>query len=204
VFNHRPNLIACGGLGAAPQQIVDAPYFVMPLTSPVMSADIRRIKPTDWQMLRELRLASLLDAPEAFGQTHDNALAIPDAEWQQIARVSASGNTRTWLIASVDGADAGLVQARKRAPDDCLIFSMWVAPGARRTGIGHVLIDAVADWAAGWGARRLVLWVFGANDGAHRFYEAIGFKVIPDGPDAESGKSFGAFALERPIPLDAS
>src|SRR5436190_2193874 len=123
-----------------------------------MSVVVRRIKPTEWPTLRELRLASLLDAPEAFGQTHENALAIPDAEWQQISRASASGNTRTWLIASVDGVDVGLVQARKRAPDDCLVFSMWVAPEARRSGVCQVLIDAVAEWGAGWGARRIVLW----------------------------------------------
>ncbi len=151
-------------------------------------------------MLRELRLASLLDAPDAFGQTHANALEIPDGEWQQVARSSASGDARLWLICRDGGADVGLVQARRRAPDDCLVFSMWVAPGARRSGVGRLLIDSVAEWASGWGARRLVLWVFGANDGAHHFYNSIGFSVVPDGPDAESGKSFGAFAMERPIP----
>jgi GNAT superfamily N-acetyltransferase len=165
-----------------------------------MTAVVRRINQQEWPVLRDLRLQSLLDAPEAFGQTHENALAIPDEDWQQVVRASSSGNTRTWLIASLDGADVGLVQARRRAPDDCLIFSMWVAPQARRSGVGQKLIDAVADWAPGWEARRLVLWVFGANDGAHRFYERIGFTVLPDGPDAESGKSFGAFAMERPVP----
>ena len=164
-----------------------------------MEPTIRRIKPDEWGILRELRLASLLDAPEAFGQSHANALDIPDGEWQQIARSSAAGDARIWLIAREEDADVGLVQARRRAPTDCLVFSMWVAPGARRSGVGRLLIDSVAEWATGWGARRLVLWVFGANDGAHRFYDRIGFSVVPDGPDAESGKSFGAFAMERVI-----
>jgi len=164
-----------------------------------MGVVVRRIKPAEWPVLRDLRLQSLADAPEAFGQTHEHAAAIPDAEWQQIARASASGNTRVWLIASVDGEDRGLVQARRRAPDDCLVFSMWVAPAARRTGVGAILIDSLAVWAAGWRARRLVLWVFGANEGAQRFYERIGFSLIPDGPDAESGQSYGAFAMERAV-----
>ena len=34
---------------------------------------------------------------------------------------------------------------------------MWVAPEARRSGVCQVLIDAVAEWGAGWGARRIVL-----------------------------------------------
>ena len=110
-----------------------------------MEPTIRRIQPDDWHVLRELRLASLLDAPEAFGQTHANALTIPDEEWQQIARASAGGDARIWLISSLDGNDAGLVQARRRPPADCLVFSMWVAPSARRSGVGRLLIDGVAD-----------------------------------------------------------
>jgi GNAT superfamily N-acetyltransferase len=164
-----------------------------------MSVEVRRITADDWQLLRAHRLASLRDDPQAFGQTHENALAIADSEWQQMARGGATGEARIWLLAALDGQDAGLVQARRRPPDDCLVFSMWVAPIARRNGVGRMLIDAVADWARPWGARRIVLWVYGANDAAHRFYDSIGFGVVPDGPDAESGREFGAFAMERPI-----
>lgn len=167
-----------------------------------MGATISRIRAEDWSRLRELRLASLRDAPEAFGQTHENALLTPDDEWRHICRASSSGDSRIWLIAADDGADVGLVQARRRPPYDCLIFSMWVAPGARRSGLGSSLIDTAAGWAAKWGARRLVLWVTGVNEGAHRFYERIGFTIIADGPDAESGATFGAFAMERPIPSE--
>ena len=165
-----------------------------------MEPTIRRITPDDWRILRELRLASLLDAPEAFGQSHTNALEMAESEWRQIARSSAAGDGRIWLIATDGAADVGLVQARRRAPADCMVFSMWVAPGARRRGVGALLIESVVEWAHTWGAQRLVLWVFGANEGAHQFYDRIGFQVIPDGPDAESGKSFGAFAMERLIP----
>ena len=167
-----------------------------------MGTVIRRIKASDWQLLRELRLASLLDAPEAFGQTHANAVAIPDDEWQQIARAASSGESRTWLIAFDDHDDpAGLVQARRRVPDDCLIFSMWVAPQARRSGVGRLLIDSGSRMGSQLGRAPLVLWVTATNEGAHRFYDSIGFTVIRDGPDAESGATFGAFALHRPIPL---
>ena len=165
-----------------------------------MGTSIRRITADDWPLLRELRLASLRDAPEAFGQTHATAEAISDDEWQQTARASATGDSRIWLLATDADRAEGLVQARRRTPDDCLIFSMWVAPGARRTGVGRLLIDSAADWASKWGARRMVLWVTGVNEGAHRFYERIGFTVMTEGPDAESGATFGAFAMERPIP----
>ena len=165
--------------------------------------EIRRITPEYWGLLREMRLASLMDAPEAFGQRHEVAAAEPESEWRSAARASSSGDRRAWFIARADlGAttrDVGLVQARHRPPNDCLLFSMWVAPAARRSGAGRQLVNAVATWAAGWGAKRVVLWVFGANEGALRFYERLGFKVVPEGADAESGRSFGALAMELPI-----
>lgn len=165
-----------------------------------VSVNIRRITPDEWPLLRELRLASLQDAPDAFGQTYENALREPDVEWQNAARASAAGDRRTWLIASDEaGSDVGLVQARRRPPHDCMVFSMWVAPAARRTGTGRALLDAVEAWARAWGAQRIVLWVFGANESAQRFYERIGFVVLSDGPDVESGRSYGALAMERLI-----
>jgi GNAT superfamily N-acetyltransferase len=169
-----------------------------------MSAlEIRRITPADWALLREMRLASLLDAPEAFGQRYENAASEPESEWRSAARASSTGDRRAWFIAragvGADARDVGLVQARRRPPEDCLLFSMWVAPVARRSGAGRLLVNAVAAWAAGWGGKRVVLWVFGANEGAMRFYERLGFKIVADGPDAESGRSFGAFAMELPI-----
>jgi GNAT superfamily N-acetyltransferase len=161
--------------------------------------EVRRIQPADWRLLREMRLASLQDAPEAFGQRYENAASEPESEWRSAARASSTGDRRAWFIARAGEVDAGLVQARRRPPADCLVFSMWVAPPGRGGGVGRALISAVADWARGWGGARIVLWVFGANEGAFRFYERLGFRVLAEGPDAESGRSFGAFAMELPL-----
>jgi GNAT superfamily N-acetyltransferase len=65
--------------------------------------------------------------------------------------------------------------------------------------VGTALVDAVRDWANGWGAERIVLWVFGANESAMRFYQRIGFTLVSAGPDAESGHAFGALAMQCPI-----
>ena len=161
---------------------------------------MRRITPDEWDLLRELRLRSLSDAPDAFGQRYDVAASEPVGEWQAAARASAAGDRRAWFICRADdGTPVGLVQARRRPPSDCLLFSMWVAPEARRTGAGRALVDAVRDWARGWGADKVVLWVFGANEGAMRFYERISFQVVPEGADAESGRAFGALAMVSPV-----
>jgi GNAT superfamily N-acetyltransferase len=166
-----------------------------------MAVDVRRIKADEWMLLRDLRLRSLQDAPEAFGQRYDEAAKLTDDDWRTNARASASGTRRIWFVGrdSISGEPVGVVQGRRRPPADCLLFSMWVAPEGRRAGAGRTLVDAVQDWAAGWGAERVVLWVLGENESALRFYLKIGFRVLEEGPDVESGRSYGAFALERVI-----
>jgi GNAT superfamily N-acetyltransferase len=163
-----------------------------------VEVSIDRIKPGEWKLLRDIRLRSLEDSPEAFGQRLDEALAMADNEWRSIARTSAAGNRRIWLLARNEtGEPIGVVQARRRSPGDCLLFSMWVAPDARRLGVGRLLVDAIQDWGESWGAERVVLWVLAANEPALRFYERLGFSLLNEGADAESGRHYGAFAMER-------
>jgi ribosomal protein S18 acetylase RimI-like enzyme len=184
-----------------------------------VAISIRRITPDDWQLLRDIRLASLADSPHAFGARYDEASSYADQEWRDTARASASGDSRAWFIADDDSMAAGddsvaadddsvaaddekavgLVQARRRQPADCLLFSMWVAPEARRLGAGRLLVDAVDAWGAAWGAQKIVLWVIAGNEPAQRFYERLGFRVVTDGPDAASGGAHDAFAMERPL-----
>ncbi len=165
-----------------------------------MTVSIRRITPAEWSALRDVRLRSLADSPDAFGQSYDAAAAMPDEEWQSIARASSRGDRRTWFLARNELAETvGVVQARRRPPSDCLLFSMWVAPAVRREGVGAALVDNVSEWGRSWGGERVILWVIGTNESAYRFYERLGFHVVSEGPDAESGHAYGALAMERPI-----
>ena len=52
---------------------------------------------------------------------------------------------------------------------------MWVAPQARRAGVGRALIDAVVAWAAEIGAPSIRLDVADNNVDARHLYEASGF-----------------------------
>lgn len=174
-----------------------------------MAISIERISAAQGEALRDVRLRALREAPYAFGTRYEDALNEPPGDWTAVARASARGNSRAYFLALERDPDGqvttvGMVQARRRPPTDCLLFSMWVAPEVRRLGVGRALVQAVADWGAAWGARRVVLWVTSVNDGAQRFYERIGFSLLERGPEAESGRSYDALALERPIGTDSS
>ena len=162
-----------------------------------MALAVRRIEATDWPTLRSLRLAALADSPQAFGQRLSEALQQAAEDWQAIARASSAGDRRTWFLAWDEGEPIGMVQARRRPPADCMLFSMWVAPSARRGGTGRALVDEVARWGAAWGASRIVLWVVAGNQPALDFYRRLGFEQLIDGPDVESGADYDALALER-------
>jgi GNAT superfamily N-acetyltransferase len=165
---------------------------------------VRRIGPLEGATLRDLRLRSLRDAPEAFGQNVVDAAARDDQDWQQQARQASYGDRRAWFIAEDEAHHRfGLVQGRRRPPSDLLIFSMWVDPAQRRSGVGRQLIDGLEEWSRTWGATHSVLWVFGTNEPAIRFYRRLGFEVEPDSADADSGRTYGALAMSRPVRPDA-
>ena len=53
---------------------------------------------------------------------------------------------------------------------------MWVAPEARRKGVGGALVDAVIEWARSAGVKRLLLDVADNNAPAIALYIQKGFQ----------------------------
>ena len=153
-------------------------------------------------LLRSLRLRSLADAPDAFGQSFWEARDRPPADWEAEARRSSQGDAHAWFVARVGDADVGTILGRRRRPDTLLVFSMWVDPDHRGLGIGRRLVAEVEAWGVSWGATNILLWVFAENEGAVRFYERLGFRTEPAGPDAEAGATHEALAMRRPIPRE--
>nr|WP_254451033.1 GNAT family N-acetyltransferase [Aeromicrobium stalagmiti] len=84
------------------------------------------------------------------------------------------------FVAYDDGVPVGMAAGDVEG-DRVALISMWVAPEARRQGIGRGLIAAVVRWAAG---RELSLRVIDGNTPAITAYEAAGF-VLQDGVDHE-------------------
>jgi GNAT superfamily N-acetyltransferase len=82
------------------------------------------------------------------------------------------------FVAVKGDRDVGMVRCShdESAEETAWLISMWVAPEARRAGVGGALVDAVIDWARSNGVRRLLLDVADHNAAAIALYARKGFK----------------------------
>ena len=146
---------------------------------------VRRITAADAALLRQVRLAALHDAPEAFASTYAAEAAMAEGDWALRASGGASGADRFTGLA-FDGDDCvGLVGGFRNEHDghhaDIDLVSMWVAPSHRGSGVAEQLVDAVLEWARDDARAQVVgLWVTRGNDRAQRFYERLGFVETGD------------------------
>jgi GNAT superfamily N-acetyltransferase len=141
---------------------------------------VRQLAREEWSLLRDLRLAALVDAPDQFGETSLMALQRSVEEWTALTSSDTSGSASDTHIAEVDGAAVGMAFAIQDRTDAATgrIGGMWVAPDARGHGIGMALVRAVIDWSRSRGMQRVRLWVV-PSTAADELYRRAQF--IPTG-----------------------
>jgi GNAT superfamily N-acetyltransferase len=134
--------------------------------------EIRALSSDDWQDIRDVRLRSLIDAPEAFTSTFGRESTYDEAKWRDLAV------TGRWFVADDEGlvGVAVGVDGWSGDPTRRELVGMWVAPSHRRSGIGKKLLDQVKAWAVSEGATTLSLGVREGNEGALTAYLSMGMR----------------------------
>jgi len=98
-----------------------------------------------------------------------------------VERIIEEPSSEYLLGASSRGAEpAGVVQLRYRwsvwrDAEDCELEDLFVAPAARRAGLGRALVGAAIDRARARGCRRIALDTAERNEGAVALYRSFGF-----------------------------
>ena len=136
--------------------------------------EVRRIRASEWRLLRSLRLEALQDSPLSYGSTHGREVQRSDREWRERAAAGGAGEGEVAFVAIADGRWVGMARGHLDAPIAHLI-AVYVTPEWRRRGIGRAVSVAVVGWARERRASTVVLSVSDWNDGARRVYESIGF-----------------------------
>jgi len=161
---------------------------------------IRPVRADEWRRWRETRLRMLRDDADFFATRYDDMVREPDRTWRDWVADAAGGDQKTLLVAEEDGRWLGVVGAFARVnPLEVQLISMWVDPEARGRGVAGDLIRAVARWALGRGATRVVLFVQEANEPAQQLYARAGFRPTGDRTPASAGRSAFKLVLAAPV-----
>ncbi len=136
---------------------------------------IRRLLAADAAAFRAIRLRALKDHPEAFAAAWEDEVQKPLAWFETIL-------DQGFLVGAEGGAGALLGMAGLDIPTGAkkrhkgTLWSMYVAPEARRAGLGERLIAAVIMEATGR-VEQLDLAAASGNDAAMALYRRMGFEV---------------------------
>jgi dihydropteroate synthase len=136
-----------------------------------MALVIRPARPDEWPAWRDLRLRALADSPDAFGETLGS---VQGRDWPAL---TAARPDDVALIAFRDDIPVGMCAVHTK-PLVAKIFSMWVAPEARRARVGDQLLAHAIGIARIRGVAEVRLNVTDPQVAARRLYQRHGFVSI--------------------------
>jgi ribosomal protein S18 acetylase RimI-like enzyme len=156
------------------------------MAAPAASVTIRRLRTVDAPAYRALRLAGLREAPSAFGSSFEEERDLPLSVFE--ARLADAADAG-FFGAFDRGELVGIVGLGRESRAKLLhrgnLFSVMVAPQARRRGVARALVlEALALARSAPGMRQLTLCVNAGNAGAIALYGSLGFEAFGREPDA--------------------
>jgi RimJ/RimL family protein N-acetyltransferase len=140
---------------------------------------LRTLQQADTPAFRTLRLRALEESPSAFGADLQDERAM--ALGAMAARIAPGDNDGSGVLGAFDGDDLVAVAGLHRQHGAknrhiAFIWSVYVAPGYRGTGLGRRLLQRTIDLAREIdGLRRVNLTVNASNAAAFDLYRSLGF-----------------------------
>lgn len=182
----------------------------------VSTESVRPILATEWQAVRDLRLAALQDeiAHLAFLETHAEALARPESCWRerassasinagtqatarQFVAVTEGGHFVGTAVALLERVGAADVFGWEIARPAAQLVGVYVKPSHRGRGLIERLTQACSTWISGRGLTSVRLFVHSDNGRAQHVYERLGFTFTgmsvegPQGTELEMEHEIG-------------
>lgn len=140
---------------------------------------LRVLLSADAAAFQTLRLQGLLECPTAFASSHEEEVDRPIAA---VADDLAPRADRAVLGAFERGCLVGVVgmqrEAFRKLAHKAMLWGMFVAPDARRSGVGRQLLASALDHAQRLGVSRVTLCVNANNVAALALYRSLGFEAF--------------------------
>lgn len=149
---------------------------------------VRRIQLGEIELYKQIRLASLKDAPYAFETTYESAVQRSDETWRERAESGAQGNDgATFLVFSDDRPIGMAALFRSQGQMDLgELMQVWVSPDYRGSRVAWDLMDAIFRWAKEHNFRRIIAGVTNVNPRAIAFYARYGFSRMAESTQDDS------------------
>lgn len=142
---------------------------------------VRRLGPQDAAAFQALRLRGLQEMPTAFASSWAEEHGEPlDRVAQRLAERDDGGVYGAWAGSSLLGLVGLQREALRQLAHKAFVWGVYVAPEARRRGLGQVLLTTALQAAAALPAqpsrvRQVNLGVNAANAAALALYRSLGF-----------------------------
>ncbi len=133
---------------------------------------VRLLGEDEWQLYRDVRLAALRDAPEAFVGRFEDEASYDDNSWRE--RMIRA----TRIVAECGNEPVGLVclGLHNEDPQTGEVFGLWTAPSARGQRVAWNLVSTARRKATEDDRRLLYFWVVSDNASAVGFAGSVGFR----------------------------
>lgn len=144
-----------------------------------MPFELRVLGAADALAYRDLRLQALREHPEAFLSSEDEEAGLSLADWQarlapNAQKLSLGAFTSQQLV----GTATLLRGSRSKVKHKADVVAVYVAPVARRSGLGRQLLRGLIAQARQWdGLSHVKLTVTSSNAAAISLYASLGFVV---------------------------
>jgi len=137
---------------------------------------VRRLRESDWEAFKLLRLRGLASDPNAFASTWAEESHLDDLKWiDWVNRGATSTSEAIWVAERTDRSLVGMIGVFSK-DHSFYVWGMWVEPTQRGRGIGGGLLDTLLRWVGTTSPSTEVrLSVAPSQVSAVRLYRSRGF-----------------------------
>jgi GNAT superfamily N-acetyltransferase len=96
-------------------------------------------EPSDWEAVRDIRLRSLREEPDAYASEYQTEARFEPNQWKQRLAIASS-----YLAFDDDHALVGIATGLVTGDGDTYVVGMYLTPEARGSGCARQLLDAIA------------------------------------------------------------
>jgi ribosomal protein S18 acetylase RimI-like enzyme len=138
--------------------------------------ECRVIVCSEWQLVRDARLAALSESPDAFLGSFNEEFLFQEDDWRKtFMQASWHGSFKKRLFKKRELIGIAKSSILTDYPDERYVESLWVAPKHRVRGIARDIIEHIAAEGQNEGRSFIRLAVLRENSAASKAFTRLGF-----------------------------